>query len=125
MSNGFSVLKHRNFSFYLSARILGTLAVQMQSVAIGWQVYAMTGNVYDLGMIGLAQFAPFLCLILFAGHVADVYNRRLIIIGCYIAQLLCSLSLFAYTMTGYSAVWPVFAVLVLYGSARAFMMPGR
>lgn len=123
MSNGFSVLKHRNFSFYLSARILGTVAVQMQSVAIGWQVYAMTGNVYDLGMIGLAQFAPFLCLILFAGHVADVYNRRAIIICCYVAQLLCSLSLFAYTMTGSLVVWPVFAVLVLYGSGRAFMMP--
>lgn len=123
MSNGFSVLEHRNFSFYISARVLGTIAVQMQNVAIGWQVYAMTGNVYDLGMIGLAQFAPFLCLILFAGHVADTYNRRHIIIGCYIAQLLCSLSLFAYTMTGSHIVWPVFAVLVLYGSARAFMMP--
>ena len=49
MSNGFSVLQHRNFSFYLSARILGTIAVQMQSVAIGWQVYAMTGNVYEIG----------------------------------------------------------------------------
>ena len=123
MSNGFSVLKHRNFSFYLSARILGTIAVQMQSVAIGWQVYAMTGNVYDLGMIGLAQFAPFLCLILFAGHVADVFNRRHIILCCFVAQLLCSLSLFGYTMSGSPVVWPVFAVLVLYGSARAFMMP--
>jgi MFS family permease len=123
MSNGFSVLKHRNFRFYVSARVLGTIAIQMQNVAIGWQVYAMTGNVYDLGMIGLAQFAPFLALILFAGHVADTYNRRHIIIGCYIAQLLCSLSLFAYTMTGSHIVWPVFAVLVLYGSARAFMMP--
>ncbi|HEX7641154.1 MAG TPA: MFS transporter [Burkholderiaceae bacterium] len=123
MSNGFSVLKHRNFSFYLSARILGTIAVQMQSVAIGWQVYAMTGNVYDLGMIGLAQFAPFLCLILFAGHVADVFNRRHIILCCFVAQLLCSLGLFGYTMSGSPVVWPVFAVLVLYGSARAFMMP--
>ena len=62
-TNGFDVLKHRNFRFYLFARILGTIAVQMQSVAIGWQVYAMTGSVFDLGMIGLAQFAPFLCLI--------------------------------------------------------------
>jgi len=123
MSNGFSVLKHRNFSFYVSARVLGTIAVQMQNVAIGWQVYAMTGSLYDLGLIGLAQFAPFLCLVLLAGHVADVYNRRRIIIACYVAQLLCSLSLFAYTMTGSHIVWPVFAVLMLYGSARAFMMP--
>jgi MFS family permease len=73
--NGFSVLRHRNFAFYLSARTLGTLAVQMQNVAIGWQVYAMTHNLFDLGLIGLAQFAlP--ALILLAGHAADRYDRR-------------------------------------------------
>ena len=121
--NGFSVLRHRNFAFYLSARVLGTLAVQMQSVAIGWQVYQMTGSLFDLGLIGLAQFAPFLLLILPAGHIADRYNRRNIIAWCLTAQLACALALLAFTMTGLSIVWPVFAVLVLFGSARAFMMP--
>lgn len=122
-SNGFSVLRHRNFSFYLSARLLGTLAVQMQSVAIGWQVYQMTGSLFDLGLIGLAQFAPFLVLILLAGHVADRFNRRNIIIVCLATQLLCGLLLLAFTYSGATVVWPVFAVLVLFGSARAFMMP--
>ena len=122
-SNGFGVLRHRNFSFYLSARILGTLAVQMQSVAIGWQVYQMTGSLFDLGLIGLAQFAPFLVLILLAGHVADRFNRRNIIIACIVAQLLCGLLLLAFTYSGATVVWPVFAILVLFGSARAFMMP--
>ncbi|WP_296002945.1 MFS transporter [Rugamonas sp.] len=122
-SKGFSVLRHRNFSFYLSARILGTLAVQMQSVAIGWQVYALTHNLFDLGLIGLAQFAPFLLLILLAGHVADRYNRRNIIALCLAAQLLCGLMLLSFTLSGLSVVWPVFAVLVVFGSARAFMMP--
>ena len=121
--NGFSVLRHRNFAFYLSARVLGTLAVQMQSVAIGWQVYQMTGSLFDLGLIGLAQFAPFLLLILPAGHIADRYNRRNIIAWCLTAQLACALALLAFTLTGLSIVWPVFAVLVLFGSARAFMMP--
>jgi len=121
--NGFSVLRHRNFSFYLSARVLGTLAVQMQSVAIGWQVYQLTGSLFDLGLIGLAQFAPFLLLILPAGHAADRYNRRNIIAWCLTAQLACALALLAFTVGGMSAVWPVFAVLVLFGSARAFMMP--
>jgi MFS family permease len=122
-SNGFSVLKHRNFAFYLSARVLGTLAVQMQHVAIGWHVYALTGNLFDLGLIGLAQFAPFLLLILPAGHIADRYNRRNIIALCLGAQLLCGLLLLAFTLTGLKIVWPVFLILTLFGSARAFMMP--
>ncbi|MEN9867228.1 MAG: hypothetical protein RL748_2818, partial [Pseudomonadota bacterium] len=119
----FSVLKHRNFSLYLAARILGVTAVQMQSVAIGWQVYQLTGDVMDLGLIGLAQFAPFLLLILWAGHVADVFPRRSIVLCCFLAQLLCSLLLFAFTLSGMKSVWPVFAVLLLFGSARAFVMP--
>ncbi|MCU6498671.1 MFS transporter [Rugamonas sp. A1-17] len=122
-SNGFGVLRHRNFSLYLTARTLATLAVQMQNVAIGWQVYALTHNLFDLGLIGLAQFAPFLLLILIAGHAADRYNRRLLIALAMGAQLLCGLALLAFTVAGLSAVWPVFAVLVLFGSARAFMGP--
>lgn len=122
-NKGFSVLRHRDFAFYLSARVLATVAVQMQSVAIGWQVYAQTGDVFDLGLIGLAQFAPFLALILIAGHAADRYNRRSIITLCFCAQLLCGALLLALTFIGLNTVWPVFAVLVLFGSARAFMMP--
>lgn len=122
-SNGFSVLRHRNFSFYLAARIFGALAVQMQNVAIGWQVYASTHNLFYLGMIGLAQFAPFLLLILPAGHVADQFNRKYIITMCLGMQLLVGLMLLAFTAAGLTVVWPVFAVLVLFGSARAFMGP--
>ena len=118
-----AVLRNRNLSFDLSARVLGTLAVQMQSVAIGWQVYQITGSLFDLGLIGLAQFAPFLVLILWAGHVADRHNRRLIVLLCMATQLLCSLMLVAFTASGSRVVWPVFAILVLFGSARAFMMP--
>ena len=122
-SHGLAVLRNRNFSLYLSARVLGTLAIQMQSVAIGWQVYQMTGNLYHLGMIGLAQFAPFLVLILVAGHAADRYDRSRIIVCCQGVQLLCSLLLLTFTLSGSTVIWPVFAVLVLFGSARAFMMP--
>jgi MFS family permease len=122
-SSGLNVLRNRNFAFYLTARILGTLAVQMQSVAIGWQVYQLTGSLFDLGLIGLAQFAPFLLLILIAGHAADRYDRRNIISICLALQLLCGLLLLAFTLSGSGVVWPVFAILVLFGSARAFMMP--
>jgi MFS family permease len=120
---GFRILRQRNFAFYLSARVLGTVAVQMQSVAVGWQVYQMTGDVMDLGLIGLAQFVPFLLLILWAGHAADRYQRRNILTLCMVAQLLCSVLLFWFTASGLQVVWPVFAVLLLFGSARAFMMP--
>jgi len=122
-TGGLAVLRNRNLSFYLSARFLGTLAVQMQSVAVGWQVYQITQSLFDLGLIGLAQFAPFLALILWAGHVADTHNRRTIILLCMCTQLLCSLLLVGFTLSGSHVVWPVFAILVLYGSARAFMMP--
>jgi MFS family permease len=122
-SGGLRVLRNRNLSFYLSSRFLGTLAVQMQGVAVGWQVYQLTGSLFDLGLIGLAQFAPFLLLILWAGHVADTHNRRTIIQLCQAAQLACSVLLLVFTLSGSKAVWIVFAILVIYGSARAFMMP--
>ncbi|WP_426110673.1 MFS transporter [Massilia sp. PWRC2] len=122
----FAVLRNGNFAFYISSRVLGTLAVQMQSVAIGWQVYDITGSLYDLGLIGLAQFLPFLLLILPAGHVADRYNRRSVIAACLGLQFLVSLLLLLFSLNFSNSggvVWPVFAILVLFGSARAFMMP--
>jgi MFS family permease len=116
-------LNDRNFRWFLSARFLGNIATQIQSVAIGWQVYAITGNVLDLGLIGLAQFAPFVALVLPAGQVADRYDRRHIIIVCHAVACLCGVLLLAFTLTKSTSVWPVFAVLALFGSARAFLMP--
>jgi MFS family permease len=108
---------------YLCARVLATLGVQMQSVAIGWQVYAITGQLVDLGLIGLAQFAPFVVLVLPAGQVADRHDRRRIITICFALQLLCALFLLLFSLQRQTSVAPVFASLVLFGAARAFMMP--
>jgi MFS family permease len=112
-----------NFRHYLFARFFTTLAVQMQSVAVGWQVYAATGDPLDLGLIGLAQFLPFIILVLPAGQLADQFDRKLILVGCYALETLCALLLLAYTFSGLTEIWPVFAVLVLFGCARAFAMP--
>lgn len=120
---GLAVLRERNFALYLSARLLATLAVQMQAVAVGWQVYDLTGSLVDLGLVGLAQFLPFLVLILPAGQAADRVDRRRIITLCHAVNLLCALLLLAFTLTELRAVWPVFAVLTLFGAARAFGMP--
>jgi MFS family permease len=118
-----SALGYPAFKRFLLARFLATLAVQMQSVAIGWQVYALTRNPVDLALIGLAQFLPFLAAWLPAGHIVDRHDRRMILALCYATELLCALLLLAFTMAGMSVVWPVFAVLVLFGTARAFSMP--
>ena len=122
-SRGFGALRHRNFTLFLLARFCATLAVQMQSVAVGWQVYNLSGDPLDLGLIGLAQFAPFSVLVLVAGQVADHADRRFILFLCYAVESLCGILLLYFTLSGLQAVWPVFAVMALYGAARAFMMP--
>jgi MFS family permease len=119
----FGALQHRNFTLYLVARFIATLAVQMQSVAVGWQVYAITKNPLDLGLIGLAQFLPFIVLVLPAGQIADRFDRRLILAMCYVVEVGCAALLLAFTIKGMTEVWPVFMVLVLFGCARAFAMP--
>ena len=121
--NGFAVLKHRNFSFYLSARLLATVAMQMVNVAIGWQVYQITHSVTDLGLVGLAQFAPFVVLILIAGQAADRYSRVRITQYCYALQFISCALLLLFTSQATTTVWPIFAILALNGTARAFSMP--
>lgn len=117
------LLAHTGFVRFLSARLLASIAVQMQTVAVGWQVYAITGDPLDLGLIGLSQFLPFVLLVLPAGHVADRRNRALILALCMAAELVCAASLLAFTLAGLTVVWPVFAVMVVFGTARAFSMP--
>ena len=122
-SGGFAVLRNRDFSLYLSARFLSNIATQMLIVAVGWQVYQITGSVLDLGLIGLSQFLPFLCLVLFSGHVADQYDRRVILIFGLCAYFLCSLLLLVFALEKITTTMPIFAVLVLYGITRAFQLP--
>jgi MFS family permease len=118
-----SALRHPNFARFLSARFLAVFAVQMQSVAVGWQIYALTKNPLDLGLIGLAQFLPFVFLVLPAGHAADRLNRQKILFTCYATEVLCGVMLLWFTLSGLTTVWPVFATMTLFGVARAFSMP--
>ncbi len=118
-----SLRDERDFLLYLLARCLGTLAVQMQTVAVGWQVYAVTRDPLHLGLIGLSQFLPFIVLILPAGHVADFYDRRRIVTGCYLLNAISAASLLMLSIRGLESVGPVFAVMTLLGITRAFAMP--
>ena len=119
----FAVLRNRDFTLFLAARFLATLAVQMQTVAVGWQVYEVTRDPLDLGLIGLSQFLPFVLLILPAGHMADSRDRRRIITLCFALECVCALLLLALAVHGLHSAAPVFAVMVLFGIARAFAMP--
>ena len=117
------MLKNRDFTLYLGARFCSSIAAQMIIMAVGWQVYHLTGRVLDLGLIGLSQFLPFLLLVLIAGHVADQFDRRLIILLCLCAHGACALLLLAFALANLSSALPIFAVLGVLGIARAFQLP--
>jgi len=122
-SSRLALLRNRDFTFFVAARFLATLAVQMQTVAVGWQVYEVTRDPLDLGLVGLSQFLPFVLLILPAGHLADSHDRRRIITLCFALECVCALLLLVLAARGLHSAAPVFAVMVLFGIARAFAMP--
>ena len=123
MSHAFSVLRYRDFTVYAAARFCTALAWGMLGVAVGWQVYQLTHNPLYLGFVGLAQFLPFVLLVLPAGYVADHADRRLVLVGAYSVQGVCAGLLLSFTLSGSTRVWPVFVAMTLFGAARAFAMP--
>jgi MFS family permease len=123
VTGGLAVLKNRDFKLYLGSRFCASIATQMVIMAVGWQVYHITGRVLDLGLIGLSQFLPFLCLVLFAGHVADQFDRRLIIMLGHCAYAVCTVLLLGFAWLNLKATLPIFAVLAFLGITRAFQMP--
>jgi MFS family permease len=118
-----NALRVRNFQLFLAMRIASSLATQMQSVAIAWQVYDITHSPLSLGLVGLAQFVPIFGFTLIAGHVADKFDRRYILFGAMSLQCLCSLLLLAFILSGARQVWPIYALLFLLGTSRAFFSP--
>jgi MFS family permease len=113
----------RDFKRYQLARVAVILGAEAQSVAVAWQVYSITHRALDLGYTGLALFLPGLLFILPAGHVADRFDRRVIILVCYGGQVFCTGALLALTLGGLHSVFPIYAVLLFIGSARAFSGP--
>jgi MFS family permease len=114
---------HRDFRLLQIARFSSIVALQVQHVAIGWQVYHLTSRALDLGFVGLAQFIPAALLSMFAGHTADRFDRRAILLLCNAAYGVLALGLAAYAHAGYTSVWPIYGVLVLLGAARSFAGP--
>jgi MFS family permease len=109
-----------DFTLYQLARLFTVMATEMQSVAVGWQVYEITNRPLDLGYVGLAQFLPTILLFLVAGHAADRFNRRNIVTLCYAGLALSSALLLLLTLRGSHSVHAIYAVLVLVGVVRSF-----
>ena len=114
---------YRDFRFYQFARALVITGAEAQSVAVAWQVYQITHRAIDLGYTGLALFLPGLLFILPSGHVADRFDRRRVVMICYALQIFCSAFLFYFAYTGIHRVIPIYIVLFLIGSGRAFSGP--
>ena len=112
-----------NFVSYTLARFFIVVALEMQSVAVGWQVYEITKRPLDLGYVGLAQFLPGFVLFLFAGHAADLYDRRKLLMWCYAGFALCSALLLAISWRAPQSVHAIYFVLVLLGVFRCFNWP--
>lgn len=119
----FAAFRHGAFSRYWVARFLGTFSTQIISVGVGWQVYDLTRDPFDLGLVGVIQFAPALLLVLVTGVVADRFGRRLIMGLSALVEAACAAALLALTYHGLASPLPIFAVLVVFGIARAFFGP--
>jgi MFS family permease len=111
------------FSLFVSARFFIVAALEMQSVAVGWQVYDITRRALDLGLVGLAQFLPGIVLFLIAGHIADRFDRRKVLVICYFGFAACSLMLLELTWRRPDSVHAIYVVLILLGIVRSFNGP--
>jgi MFS family permease len=111
---------HPDFVLFQTARFLIVAAVEMQAVAVGWQVYDITKRALDLGLVGLAQFLPGILLFLVSGHTSDRFDRRKVLGACYAGYALCSGLLLIIAERGAHSVRPIYAVLILLGVVRSF-----
>jgi len=115
-----SLVRHRPFVFFWLARTSTTIALQMQAVAVSWQMYDLTHDPLDLGLVGLTQFIPAALLMLVAGHAADRYDRRLIVRSCQFLAGVAVAMLAAGTAYGWLSRNAILAIVFVIGAARAF-----
>ena len=116
---------HQGYTLYWFAHMLGRIGMEVQITGVSWHVYTLTGEPLALGLIGLAQFAPFLLLFLIAGAAADRFQRTTILGICAALQTVCSMLLCLLTVTGTVHFSSIFVVLVLLGVSRAFQSPAQ
>ncbi len=118
-----TVYRDRDFYVFAAVRFIVTIAFQIQSVAIGWQVYAITHSTFALGLVGLCQFGPMFLLTLPAGDIADRFDQRKVLSATQSMQSVCSGLFLVLVLFAPKTDWPYYAVLVLFGATRGFYGP--
>ncbi len=122
-SNSGVAWQSRDFRFYSAARLLGIMGAEAQGVGVAWQIYQITHSALALGYTGLALFLPGIFFVLPAGHVADRYDRRSIILACYSMQMLATSALLWMSLRHLQNIWLIYAVLFVVGTGRCFSGP--
>jgi MFS family permease len=118
-----TILRHRPFTLYWSARTCAAMGFQMLGVAVAWQIYALTGSAFDLGLIGLVQFVPALALMLVAGQIADRYDRRRLLQIFQAVESLAAAALAVASLSGWVSRELILAAVFVFGVGRAFEAP--
>jgi len=117
------LLHHRSFCLFWLASVASTIALQMQIVAVGWQVYQLTHSAFDLGIVGLVQFIPSLFLVFIVGHVADRHDRRQVARFSILVEAIAAGLLAAGSIGGWLNKETIFAIVFVIGAGRAFSKP--
>ena len=118
-----SAFAHRAFTMFWIGRIVSILSFHVMMVAIGWQLYALTGSAFDLGLLGIAQFLPMIALTLFVGDAADRYDNRLILFFCQLVAASGAAIMLLGSVMGWLDPFVIYAVMMVVGAARAFEIP--
>jgi MFS family permease len=128
--NPYAALHVRDFRFFVLSRLFVTLAIMIQAVVVGWQVYEITKDPLSLGLIGLAEAIPAITVSLYAGHLADVVERKKIILVCVLTLVICSLALLYFTVDVGAFILangalPIYTIIFVSGIARGFLSPAN
>jgi MFS family permease len=130
--SAYDALKIPAFRNYLIARTLITFGINIVATTVGWQIYELTRDPFALGMIGLAEFLPFLVVTLIGGYVADLIDRRSIILTCVATYIACTIALYLFSSTWFELLqpskwgtFPIFVIIGLTGLIRGFLSPAN
>ena len=123
MSGAPAVYRGRDFHVFLGSRFLSTVAMQIQSVAVGWQVYEIARTPLALGLVGLAEFVPMFLLTLPAGDISDRFDQRKVLAASLFVEALCGVLLVVLTLGHLHKVFLFYLVMMLFGAARGFSGP--